>query len=526
MRSILRIAALAVAVLCAAAPEFAFPQRLGARGSDTAVVRRGEGVPPRIAKPCAPPKCPFAGQVVTVVVSGGSTIAGPILELKQEYEEATGARLNVVELPIDEHFASFISDATNRGGRYDVSMAGAWWLGELVEAGFIIPLDKYYKDPRFPRWDIDDVLPAPRSLLTYGGKLYMVANDHDGQVMYYRRDLLADARHRAAFQARYGYPLGVPQTWEQFRAVAEYFDGQDLNGDGVADHGLALSLGLGSQAMFHFLSLSAPFVIGPANHRLYWFDPQTMEPLIESPGHVRALETLAGLVKFGPREMLNWDLGKTWDYFLAGRAALTFSWADLGALAQQPGSAVRGKVGVATMPGTTEYYSIAKRQWVKADAINRVGNTIGGSWAGVISRSSKAPEAAYYFLALMATREKSLVYAARGWDGIDPGRRFHFLPPAGTGSIEHYLDLGWDAADIGDFLGAYAQTFGNPLQFPYLRVPGAFSYCQAIDVHLQEAASGQLPAAAALKAMAIDFEEITLRMGRDKQKRSYRASLF
>jgi multiple sugar transport system substrate-binding protein len=223
-----------------------------------------------------------------------------------------------------------------------------------------------------------------------------------------------------------------------------------------------------------------------------------MEPLIESPGHVRALETLAGLVKFGPREMLNWDLGKTWDYFLAGRAALTFSWADLGALAQQPGSAVRGKVGVATMPGTTEYYSIAKRQWVKADAINRVGNTIGGSWAGVISRSSKAPEAAYYFLALMATREKSLVYAARGWDGIDPGRRFHFLPPAGTGSIEHYLDLGWDAADIGDFLGAYAQTFGNPLQFPYLRVPGAFSYCQAIDVHLQEAASGQLPAAAAL----------------------------
>jgi multiple sugar transport system substrate-binding protein len=38
--------------------------------------------------------------------------------------------------------------------------------------------------------------------------------------------------------------------------------------------------------------------------------------------------------------------------------------------------------------------------------------------------------------------------------------------------------------------------------------------------------SGQLSAAAALKAMAIDFDEITLRMGREKQKRSYRASLF
>jgi multiple sugar transport system substrate-binding protein len=44
-------------------------------------------------------------------------------------------------------------------------------------------------------------------------------------------------------------------------------------------------------------------------------------------------------------------------------------------------------------------------------------------------------------------------------------------------------------------------------------------------VHLAEAASGQLSPAAALRATAIDFEEITLRMGRAKQRRSYQASL-
>jgi multiple sugar transport system substrate-binding protein len=526
MKRRLQIAAAACVLLAAALPDTGFAQRLGAKGSDTQVVHRGEGAPPRVVKPCAPGKCLFAGQTVTIVAAAGNAIAGPIHELKQEYEEATGAHLNIVELPIDEHFASFISDATNRGGKYDISVAGAWWLGEFVEAGFIIPLDKYYNDPRFPKWDIEDVLPGPRSLLSYGNKLYMVANDHDGQVMYYRRDLIEDPKHKAAFQRRFGYPLGVPQTWDQFRAVAEYFNGQDLNGDAVPDHGLTLALAVGSQGMFHFLSMSAPFVIGPTNPKLYWFDPNTMAPLVESPGHVRALETLAGLVQFGPREMLNWDLGKSWDYFLAGRAALTFTWADLGALAQQPGSRVKGKVGVAPMPGTTEYYSIARRQWVKSPGVNKVGNTIGGSWSGVISRSSKSPEAAYYLLALMATKEKSLVYAARGWDGIDPGRRSHFLPPFGTGSLDQYLDMGWDPSDVRTFLNAYAESFANPLQFPYLRVPGAFSYSQSIDVHLQEAVSGQLPAAAALKAIAIDFDEITLRMGREKQKRSYRASLF
>ncbi|MDB5861995.1 MAG: putative solute-binding component of transporter [Ramlibacter sp.] len=517
-----------VALAVTLAPLIAGPalgQRLGAKGSDTDVVQRGEGVPPRVVPPCAPGKCPFAGQTVSVVVSGGNTIAGPIHELKVEYEQATGARLNIVELPIDEHFAGFISDATNRGGKFDISMAGAWWLGELVEADFILPLDRFYKDPRFPHWDMNDVLPAPRSLLTYAGKLYMVANDHDGQVMYYRRDLFSDPGQQAAFRRKYGYPLAVPQTWAQFRDAAEFFDGQDLNADGTPDHGITLALGVGSQGMFHFMSMSAPFVVGPGNQKLYWFDPKSMAPLVDSPGHVRALEVLVDLTRFGPREMQTWDLGRNWDYFLAGRAALTFSWADLGALAQQPGSRVKGKIGVAPMPGTTEYYSQSRREWVKTRGINKVGNTIGGSWAGVISRSSKAPEAAYYLLALMAHKEKALVYAARGWDGIDPGRYSQFLPPAGTARIEQYLGLGWDAADIRDYLGAYAESFGNSLQFPYLRIPGAFSYCQALDVHLAEATSGQLSPAAALKATAIDFEEITLRMGRTKQRKSYQASL-
>jgi multiple sugar transport system substrate-binding protein len=344
-------------------------------------------------------------------------------------------------------------------------------------------------------------------------------------VLYYRRDLLSDPAHGAAFERNYGYPLRPPETWREFRDIAEYFNGKDLNGDGVPDHGLTLALKTGAQAMFHFMTFSAPFVIGPENPKLYWFDPATMKPLMESPGHVRALEVLTDLVKFGPKDMLNWDLGKSWDHFLAGRAALTFSWGDLGALAQQEGSRVKGKVGVARMPGTSEYYSLAKRRWIHARQPNIVGNTNGGSWAGVISRYSKAPEAAYYLLALMATKEKSLVYAARGWDGIDPGRTSQLLPPHGTASIEDYLRLGWDESDIRDYLRAYADTFSRVLQMPYLRIPGTFSYWQALDVHLAEATSGQLSASAALRAAAVDFEEITVRLGREKQRRAYLESL-
>jgi len=521
----IRQLALAALWACCAAGACATDAAPRPAGSNTSVVKAGDLVPPQVAPPCRPGACPFAGQQVSVLVTTSIPIGRPVLEVKNEFEAATGATLHVVQLPLEELFANLITDLTHRTGKYDVAIAGAWWLGELVAGDYLLPLDALYRDRRFPHWDIEDVLPAPRSLLSYAGKLYMVANDHDGQVMYYRRDLLADPQHQAAFRQKYGYALGVPATWVQFRDVAEYFNGKDLNGDGTPDHGVVLPLKPGAQGMFHFMSLSAPFVIGPSNPKLYWFDPQTMKPLIDSPGHVRALATLVELVQFGPKEMVGWDLGKGWDHFLSGRAALTLTWGDLGALAQQEGSRIKGNIGAAALPGTSQYYDLPRHAWVKTPAPNRVGNTTGGSWSGVIAKSSKAPAAAYYLLALMATPQKSLVYAARGWDGIDPGRRSHFLPPQGTARLETYLRSGWNEADVRDYLRAYFDTFSNPLQFPYLRIPGAYSYWQALDLHLAEAASGQLGPQAALNATAVDFEEITIRLGRDAQRNAYRTSL-
>lgn len=496
-------------------------------GQAASVVEAGEILPPIVAEPCGD-DCPFAGQTVTVIVNTAGEkgpISGPFYEVREEFEAATGATLEIVEVPFAEHFPKLLTDMTTGTGQYDTSIAGAWWLGDLVGGDFIMPFDEYYDDPRFPQWDIEDVQPGPRSLLEYGGQKYMVANDHDGQVMYYRRDLMEDADHQAAFEEEYGYPLAVPATWDQFRDVAEYFNGKDLNGDGEGDSGLTLHLKVGGQGMFHFMSFSAPFVIGPDNTNLYWFDPETMEPLVDSPGHVRAMETLVDLVQFGPEAMLGWSLGESWDHFLRGQAALTFTWGDLGSLAQQEGSQVRGKIGAAPIPGTNEYYNLTTGEWVATDSPNLVGNTTGGSWAGVISKFSDAPEATYYLLALMATREKSSIYAARGWDGVDPGRFSHYLPPDGDASVDEYVAAGWDEQDIRDYTKAYFDNFSAELQFPYLRIPGTFEYWTALDIHLSEAATGQATPEEALQATKTDFEQITDRLGRDLQTEIYRASL-
>ena len=69
-----------------------------------------------------------------------------------------------------------------------------------------------------------------------------------------------------------------------------------------------------------------------------------MKPLINSPGHVKALEFLQELHKTGPAAQVGWSLGEAWDYFLRGKAVFVFTWGDVGALCQDEArSKIQGK---------------------------------------------------------------------------------------------------------------------------------------------------------------------------------------
>ena len=499
-------------------------------GAAAEAVKAGSYKAPKVAEPCGN-DCPYEGDTVTVTVNTAGEegpISGPLYEVREEFEAATGAELEIVELPFAEHFPKLMNDLTSQTGQYDASIAGAWWLGDLVGGDFIVPYDKYYDDPSFPQWDDGEVLTGPRDLLSYGGEKYMVANDHDGQVMYYRRDLLEDPKHQKAFQEKYGYELRPPQTWDEFGDVAEYFNGKDLNGDGQGDSGLTMHLKVGGQGMFHFMSLSAPFVIGPDNPKLYWFDPENMDPLIESEGHRRAMETYLNLAKLGPEAMLGWALGEAWQYFLDGKAVFTYSWGDVAALAVERNSFVKGKVGTVQLPGTMAYINPKTGEEFTTTEPNIVGNTTGGSWAGVIMAGSDVPELAYYFLALTSTEAKQRFYAGRGTDGVDPGRLSQMPPEAvegGTGSVEDYTAQGWVAEDALEYAQAYYNNYQNPLQLPFLRIPGTFEYWTQMDVRLSEAVSGGQTPEEALATMAQDYRDINERLGVDLQLDVYKRSL-
>lgn len=479
---------------------------------------------------------PFAGQRIAITVNTGGPkggISGPLHQLRPAWEQLTGARLDIVEMPLPEQLPTTINDLRLGLNQFDGFIEGAWYMGEYVTPGFIIPIDDYISDERFPKWDPDWFPPSLRAIHQWDGKYYATLNDSDGQVLYWRNDILTDPMWQAAYEAEVGSPMPFPvTTWDDVIDIAKFFNGKNWDdNDPDPDSGIVLHFKVNAQGHFHFMTMSASYVVRPGEGvdrctNNYWFDPADMTPLINQPGHVRALEKLQELAQYGPEAQAAWDLGEGWDYFMRGKAIFTFSWGDVGSLVQDASrSKIQGKLGASIVPGSKEVYNMCSNAWETLDEPNVVGNTVGGSWQGIISARSAHPEAVYSLYALMATEPVSTWNVQRGWTGVDPGVAIHFLPPNGTASLEGYVANGWNASDVEFYTKAYYDNFFADTMMPYIRINGTEEYWRALDQNLSEAMIGRLSPQEALNRTAEAWKGITERRGLDLQLKQYQEAI-
>jgi multiple sugar transport system substrate-binding protein len=468
---------------------------------------------------------PYKGTTINVLVLK-ATVGDGVKYHVPHWEEQTGGKVNVAEVPIDTLHQQIFSDLTTGLGRYDTYMTGAWFYGDFFtgKEPYIVEIEPFLKDPKYPYWDPNEFIPAMKKLYEWQGKLYGVLFDADAQILYYRRDVLSNPAHGKKFKDKLGYDLpNPPKSAKEMHDVATFFTGWDWNGDGKDDWGISLHAKVNEQGFFHFLSLSAPYVISPSNKH-YFFNPDNMKPLINSEGHVRALEEYSKFLANGPKEQISWTLGQGWNLFLAGHAALEPTWGDLPTFAQEEKtSKVKGKIGAAVIPGTQEAFNPIAGKWEKFE-LNKAGNTNGGSWHCVISRLSKKKEATYDFLSFMANKKNAFFNSVNGFTGVQPGMKYECLPPVGTASIDEYLKLGWNKEDATSYLEGYYENLALPEQEIYLRIPGAAEYWHELDVRVSAALAGQTQPKPALDDCAKAWEQITERFGRDNQKKSYAES--
>ncbi|MFV2065057.1 MAG: ABC transporter substrate-binding protein, partial [Chloroflexota bacterium] len=218
----------------------------------------------------------FDGVEINVVTFSGPQIAEPMQRRAPDFEAATGAKVNVITVPFADLYSNILTDVATGTNSFDAFVFAPQWMGDYVVPGFMEDLTERVNADEGLEWQ--DVGAFFRDFsATYEGNIYTIPLDGDFHMAYYRTDVLADAG------------LEPPKTWEEYLAIAEAVNGQDMNGDGEGDYGSCISKVRNGQAYWFIHSVAGSFLQTQGTSQGVFFDEE-MNPLINHAGFAKAME--------------------------------------------------------------------------------------------------------------------------------------------------------------------------------------------------------------------------------------------
>jgi len=465
----------------------------------------------------ASPGTKFKGVNVNILTFNGPQVAEPLQRRAPDWEQLTGGHVNVVAVGFQTIYDKALLDASTGTNSFDAYVFDPQWMGDFTGPGYLLDLtDRVKNDPQL---DWNDISAFHRDFnATYNGKVYTIPLDGDFHMVYYRTDLLAKDG------------LKPPATWDDYLAIAQKYNGQDLNGDGQPDYGSCIAKKKGAQSYWWIISIAAGLLQAKGTNDGAFFDTSNMNPLFgPNEAMTKALETYAKTAEFGPPDELNQDVGGSRGLFTTGRCALTMDWGDIGTLA--PGTFAQDKTGATITPGWKQVLDRATGKLVACDAttcpnavdgVNYAPFASFGGWSGAINaKSPKAnQDAAYDFLSYMSSPAISAVDVTLGRTGFNPYRTSQFT------NKQPWLDAGLSQAATDNYLGAIKSTLENKNMVLDLRIPLTKRYEQdVLDTAVSQYLAKELDAAGTEQAIADGWNAITDEAGKDKQLAAYVASL-
>ena len=459
------------------------------------------------------------GKEIVVVTQTGRSIGGPVEDYGPEWEVATGNSVQLQQFAFGELFEKIITALETGSGDYDVLIFPADWAGDFMEPGYLEPISREILDSI----DSDDVIPLYSERITaWGDTVYALPYDGDAHMMYYRKDLINNPQYSAEFQKKYGYQLAEPKTWKEYGDMAEFFNGREVEtaGEKAPIYGVLEAQRRNAQSYWVYLSRATGYGKIPGNPA-FFFSADNMTPQVNNPGWVRALEEYVDIAKYGPTEMINYDVADTRIHFPAGVSVFNIDWGDVGPLSIDPDrSVVIGDVGFGVLPGGDKYWDYVQGRWVIPESGANTAPFIAfGGWIISVVAESDAKEAALDFSAFMAHPDMVKKLAVMPDTGINPSR-FSQLE-----NINIWTEAGFDRESAEDYLDAIMNTINHPNAVLDIRITGSAEYLQTLDVGVSRAVAGEVSPQEALDEVAKAWNEITDRRGRDSQLKQYRASI-
>ncbi|HET7421461.1 MAG TPA: extracellular solute-binding protein, partial [Candidatus Dormibacteraeota bacterium] len=189
----------------------------------------------------------FTGTTVRVVTFTGPQIAEPLQRRAPDFEKLTGAKIEVITVPFSDLYQKLLTDFSTKTNSYDATVFDPQWMGDYVPAGYLEQLDSRIQNDSALQWN--DIGAFFRDFsASFKGHIYTIPLDGDFQMVYYRTDLLQQAG------------MQPPQTWDDYIAIAQHFQGKDLNGDGKPDYGSCLAMKRSAQSYWMYISIASAFL--------------------------------------------------------------------------------------------------------------------------------------------------------------------------------------------------------------------------------------------------------------------------
>ncbi len=452
----------------------------------------------------APQAKPFEGERLMVLVVGDRGMADSVRRLAGEWQAQTGSVLEVEEIEADQPLVSENLTA-------DVVLYPAWRLGSLAEEKLLVPLPRELIEGEQFAWP--DIFAQLRQREgSWGRDTLGVPLGSARLVLYYRADLLAALDQRP------------PETWSEYLDLARLLNDRGQLGDrapGADDlwSGSIEPLAPGDAALT-LLARAAPY----ARHREHYsalLNMETMDPLIDGPPFVRALEEMVAASQFraeahrvlGPEQIRT--------AFWKGECGLALTWPSAAPGHNELRARAEGaEVGFAPLPGSTEVWEPLGKFWDVRDSGEspRVPLSAAYGRLGSVTRQSRLHQVGFQFLLLLSTDPWcNQVSTFSGQTTL--------FRQTQVAQAKIWVEREVSITAARAYGEVARQVFAEPLTLDALRLPGRERYLEALDEAVAQAMAGELTPRDALVRAATRWREITEGHQVAVQRRSYQRSL-
>jgi multiple sugar transport system substrate-binding protein len=408
----------------------------------------------------------------------------------KQWEELTGVKMTFVEYGYTDIPAKMMAEAVAKTGQYDIFNQFPYVVPDAAGAGVIIPLDTFAQRGQ-P--DFSTIEPALRAQQTYNGKFYLFLLDGDHLILVLRRDILDLPEVQAEFKARYGRAPGCPETMAQWEQMAEFFHTKK----GQARWGKTFEQDLFGAMGYRAINFSYRHF--PAYFGGLLFD-KDMHPRINTPHGIQTIKAFTSIVKYMPPDIQGWGTPQIYPFWASGQAFSVMSFPSIvGYGNANPESKIKGQQLNCIIPGVQ----------VDGKLVRRSPQAAGTGY--MVSRYSKHPELAYYFLQWFTgpTKGDEAIADPKGyWD------------PMRGSNLQH-------EGIIAKFGKQFVETTLENTKYAtsLLMLPGNEEYFNVLDKNLALVMQGNLSAEDAAKKIEEGWNKVTDDVGRKEQIKTWRSGV-